>query len=181
MSHRSPFAKARAKRREMPMVELSLAAMVDMMINILIFLLHLYGRGAMVTQPSDDLQLAGSTATAPLALTVTIVVSRVSIAVDSTPVLDLVSGDGPSRLPDGVVDHGAIAGLTDAIARDLQQQRAGKPAQDTAPEVLVQMDKRTPWSVLGPVLRSASAAGVDNYRFIVSSETAERDAPDLRR
>jgi hypothetical protein len=39
------------------------------------------------------------------------------------------------------------------------------------PELLIQTDRRVPWSVLGPVIRSAAAAGIGEYRFVVATET----------
>jgi hypothetical protein len=157
-------------------VELSLAAMVDMMINLLIFLLHLYGRGAMITPASDDMQLAGSTASEPLQIAVAVAVSHRAIEIGGKRIVELEEGP---RIADGMVEGGAIGALTEAIARDLQRQASRAPPDaektPTETELLVQTDRRTPWSVLGPVLRSAAAAGVDRYRFVVLSESAQTD------
>lgn len=165
MKRRSPFARARAKRREMPVVELSLAAMVDMMINILIFLLHLYGRGAMVEPQSDDMELADSTTEEPLQLTVGVVVTRRAVEVGGQVIVDLEE----LQLPKGAVADGALPALTDALVAELSRERAkAKPGEPTEAQLLVQTDKRVPWSVLGPVLRSGAAAGAASYRFVVA-------------
>jgi biopolymer transport protein ExbD len=162
---KSPFARSRAKRREMPVVELSLAAMVDMMINILIFLLHLYGRGAMVEPQSDDMELADSTTEEPLQLTVGVVVTRRAVEVGGQVIVDLEE----LQLRPGELSDGAIPALTEALTSELARERAkAKPGEATEAQLLVQTDKRVPWSVLGPVLRSGAAAGAASYRFVVS-------------
>jgi hypothetical protein len=169
---RNPFAKARAKRRAMPASELSLAAMVDMMINILIFLLHLYGRGALEAAPSEDLQLAKSTATDTVRASIAVVVSRRDIRVGGQTVLDLVDDDGVPRLPEGAVDGGHLPDLARILAdrRAKAEAEALPEGQQYVPELLVETDRRIPWAVLGPVLRSGSQAGIDQYRFVVAME-----------
>lgn len=154
----------RAKRRELPTVELSLAAMVDMMINLLIFLLHLYGGGP-VAPTSDDLQLAKSVATEPVHVRVPVVVSRTSIVVGDQRVVELLSDGERTYVPIEAVENGAIGSLTEAI-----REAVANSEPDTSAELLIQTDRRTTWAVLGPVLRSAANAGVDQYRFVVSSE-----------
>lgn len=170
---RSPFARMRAKRREMPTVELSLAAMVDMMINLLIFLLHLYGGGAAVDQ-SDDLQLAKSTATEPVHVRVPVVISRTAIGVSGREVVALLLDGERSFVPADAVENGAVPALTDAIRADLERQRERQPSDRAAAELVIQADRRATWTVLGPVLRSAAAAGVEKYRFVVASEGETR-------
>jgi biopolymer transport protein ExbD len=167
---RNPFAKARAKRREMPTVELSLAAMVDMMINILIFLLFLYGKGSLDTPPSEDLQLAKSDASEQVRASVGVVVTRKAVEVGGKSVLDLVDDGGVPRLPEGAVQDGRVPELTAALSARLAKVEA-KPlpaGQKYQPELLVETDRRVPWSVLGPVLRSGAEAGLEQYRFVVA-------------
>ncbi|MEQ1565357.1 MAG: biopolymer transporter ExbD [Myxococcota bacterium] len=173
---RNPFAKARAKRRSMPMTELSLAAMVDMMINILIFLLHLYGRGAVEAVPSEDLQLAKSTAEQEVRASISVVVSRQAILVGGATVLDLVDDHGVPTLPEGVVHEGHLPDLATALAakRAKAEQQPLPEGRTYVPELLIETDRRVPWSVIGPVLRSGARAGVEHYRFVVSAQKREQ-------
>lgn len=172
---RNPFAKMRAKRREMPTTELSLAAMVDMMINILIFLLFLYGRGSLEASPSEDLQLAKSTAKDTVRASVAIVLTRRSIDIGGQTALDLVDDAGVPRLPEGAVTEGHLP----EIARLLEEKRVKAEQQPLpegkvyVPELLVETDRRVPWSVLGPVLRSGAKAGFEQYRFVVAMKGDE--------
>jgi len=176
---RNPFVKARSKRREMPVTELSLAAMVDMMINILIFLLHLYGKGALDTPPSDDLQLAKSDASDVIRATVGVVVTRKAILVGGKSVLDLVDDGGVPRLPEGVLQDGRISDLATALSAKLAKVEVKPPPQGQkyVPELMVETDKRVPWSVLGPVLRSGAAVGLEQYRFVVAIDRPQPGAP----
>lgn len=168
---RNPFAKARAKRRTLPTVELSLAAMVDMMINILIFLLHLYGHGSIEAAPSDDLQLAKSSARDVVRASVAVVVARDAIRVGGQSVVELVDDQGVPRLPEGAVNG---AGYVSELAEELTRRREKAEAQplpegqEYVPELMVETDRRVPWAVLAPVLRSGAQAGIDQYRFVVA-------------
>jgi hypothetical protein len=160
----------------MPTAELSLAAMVDMMINILIFLLHLYGRGAVEAVPSEDLQLAKSTAETTVRPSISVVVARDAILVGSDKIVDLVDDDGVPRLPEGAVStSGHLSALASAL-QDRREKAEAKPlpeGQKYVPELLLETDRRVPWSVIGPVLRSASKAGIDQYRFVVAMKQPE--------
>ena len=72
--------------------ELALAAMVDMMINILMFLLTLYGTDPVTVQPSADLQVPASTTRRPVQYAPDLRVSAKEITLD---------GEVPLRLDPG--------------------------------------------------------------------------------
>jgi hypothetical protein len=166
---RNPFARLRARRTHLPAPELALAAMVDMMINLLIFLLHLYGRDPLTVPLSDEMQLPRSASEdAAVVARIPVVVSTKTIWVGTSPVLSLAVVDGRPALPDGAVADGAvdalIAPLRDALANARSSERTDAPA-----ELVVQADRRVPWAVLGPVIRSGALAGADRYRFLAHS------------
>ncbi len=140
-----------------------LAAMVDMMINILLFLLQLYGNSAITIQPSPDLELARSTAREQVQWAVSVVVSRTAVSVR-----DVEIGTFPAQ------NRGPNAQEYQQLVETLHAQRLEVQArsrhQESPREVVVQADRRLSWDVLGPVMRAASDAGFANVRFVVAVE-----------
>lgn len=147
-------ARRRARRRqELPTGELQLAAMVDMMINLLLFLLNLYGNSNGV-QPSDDLSFARSTEDRPVHPAPSVVVSQAGVRVGDE-VVGTWSAEG--RAPDA----SEVAALRATLM--------GLAQGDDEPELLLQVDRRVPWTSVGPVLGVAGEAGFGNVRFVVAS------------
>jgi biopolymer transport protein ExbD len=147
---------------------LMLAAMVDMMVNLLIFLLHLYGSGGVEVPPG--LQLASSTSTAPTSPAVSVAVSPDAVSLRGKV---LLRGTGNDADPWQASSDGTIPVLQDALEAEAKRIEAdARPAADGAvpePEILVQVDRRVPWTALQPVLRSAGRAGFVKVRFLVTS------------
>jgi biopolymer transport protein ExbD len=146
----------RGKRRDFPPGELMLAAMVDMMINILIFLLTLYGTDPIDVQPSADLVVPSSHSKDPVEPGVSMVVTRRAVLVDGVEVAAL-GAEKPSAA--------ALSRLQDELVKRLVPEADGAP-----PELSVQCDHRVPWDVLGPVLGVAQDAGYGRFRFVVRQE-----------
>ena len=147
-------ARRRARRhRELPTGELQLAAMVDMMINLLLFLLNLYGNSNGV-HPSKDLSLARSTEDRPVHAAPSVVVSHADVRVG-----DEVAGDwsATGRAP-AAEELSSLRVLLQALPRD-----------DDRPELLLQIDRRVPWTSVSPILGVAGETGFANVRFVVSS------------
>lgn len=165
----------RARRRDHASGELMLAAMVDMMINILIFLLTLYGTTPIELPKGESLALASSAAREPVKLAVTVAVTTASVYVDNVSVLPLDRASGVPRLPPAAVVDGRIAPLADALLALIDEARApGPDGQPVEPELLLQVDKAVPWSVLGAVMHTAEAVGYPRARFVVRSSDEAR-------
>lgn len=171
---RNPFARLRSRRHDLPAPELALAAMVDMMINLLIFLLHLYGRDPLTVPLSDEMQLARSASEQQVAtVRVPVVLSTRTIWVGTNPVVSLATVDGRPALPPEALRDGAAVALIAPLREALAAAARGKA--DAPAELVVQADRRVPWSVLGPVVRAGALAGADSYRFLAHAEPgAER-------
>lgn len=158
----------RSRRQEFPEGELMLAAMVDMMINILLFLLTLYGATSIATPPGDPIQFAPSASREPVRPQITLAVTPSAVFVGTTSVVALDVGGTTPRLPAGAVTDGlvpTVASALQALARTTPPLPGAEPRP--APELLVECDKRVPWSVLGPLLHTAERAGFGVTRFVV--------------
>jgi len=145
-------------RRIEPQSDLMLAAMVDMMVNVLLFLLTLYGSAAV----DGDLQLPEGTSKSEPASEVELTISQHSVDVDGSPVIGVQSGGGWASLS----EDGLTRGL-DALEAKLRERHDGTSTE--TPRLAVQIDRRVPWSVVEPLIRTAGDAGFVDLRFVVTS------------
>jgi biopolymer transport protein ExbD len=154
----------------MPTGELMLAAMVDMMMNLLIFLITLYGTDPIEIEPSPELILPRSTAERPIQAAPVLRVTTRQVALGSTVIASLTEGaDGPA-LPAGVMEGGRLPDLE----RELKAlaEAAGPLAEASQTRAIdIQCDKRVSWDVLGPLVETAGRAGFGDFRFIVRTST----------
>lgn len=161
---------------------LTITSMMDMMTIILVFLLKSYSTEDISVAPSDDLQIPVSSAQLPTKLAVNIVISRKDIVVDGGWVLDLDqtidedSGEEKIAVPEEEKKGQLVPSLYDVLlekaetAKDLggqAQQRTGSDTFEFKGDVLLQCDKRIPFSVIRDVMFTAGQAQFGNFRFVV--------------
>lgn len=167
--------------------ELMLAAMVDMLFNILIFLLHLYGT-APIDSSNPDLDLPESEATDPVEAAPIVVLTTGAVEVAGEPLVPFTSnlgmlGDpaadptegGAFGYPEGSVQEGRLPPLVEWLTarRATMLERDPEAEADT---IIVECDRRVPWSLVSPVLASAGSVGFTNFRFVVNTVTADSSA-----
>ena len=158
---KSAFKRLRARRRMHGGEELALAAMVDMMINLLVFLLFLYGSDPIDAPPGPDMELSESSATEAVRPSVAVVITVREISVEGIAVQALIARDGVPALPENTVVAGDIPNLADRLRDELSraEDRARRRGAEWEPELMIQSDRRVPWAVLQPVVHSAGSAG----------------------
>jgi biopolymer transport protein ExbD len=159
--------RRRLRRLESAPGELMLAAMVDMMINLLIFLLHLYGTTPVEVKPTADLQFPQARVADPMQAGRVVRVTHSGVEIDGQPTVRYETVDGRLGFPAASLRDGQLGVLADFLV-----QQAGKP-EESSPEILVQCDKRVPWSVLGVVVRTAGESGYPKMRFVVAHDEGE--------
>jgi hypothetical protein len=143
-----------------------LAAMVDMLVNILIFLLHLYGTAPIDASP--ELDLPESLATDPVEAAPIVVLTTRAVQVEGQPLVSFASLDGTVEYSEGSLENGQLPPLT----RWLTSRRAAmiERRPDSEPDtIVVECDRRVPWSVVTPVLATAGAVGFTQFRFVVNT------------
>jgi len=145
-------------RRVEPQSDLMLAAMVDMMVNVLLFLLTLYGSAGV----EGDLQLPEGASKSEPASEVELTISQQSVDVDGSPVLGVESGGGWASLSEDALTRGL-----DALEAELRERHESTATE--TPRLAVQIDRRVPWSVVEPLIRTAGDAGFVDLRFVVTS------------
>jgi biopolymer transport protein ExbD len=148
----------RARRRIEPQSDLMLAAMVDMMVNVLLFLLTLYGAADAV----GELELPEGRSKAEAEAEVALTITQQAVAVDGDAVLGVRPGVGWASL-----DEDALTRGLDALEATLRARRDAAASEEA--RLGVQIDRRVPWSVVEPVIRTAGHAGFVDLHFVVTS------------
>ena len=163
-----------SRREEFPSGELALAAMVDMMMNLLIFLITLYGTDPIDVRPSPGLVVPTASSKRPVLYAADLRVSTAEVRINGVTVVTLEEGpDGQPRLPAGAVVDGLIPKLTEELVRlDETLPKSEDPADGTKRKVDLQADRSISWDVLGPVIDTAGRAGFGKLRFVVRTVEA---------
>ena len=164
-------------RRQTDEGGLNITSMMDMMTIILVFLLKSYSTDDVSVAPSKDLQVPVSSAEKAPKLAVNVVVSQSEIVVDGERVLGLerqttTAGTEVAAVPESEKRGQLINALYDRLlekaetAKDLAMRSGGDDFEFKG-EILLQCDKRLPFSVIREVMFTAGQAQFGNFRFIV--------------
>lgn len=156
---------------------LNITSMMDMMTIILVFLLKSYSTDDISVAPSKDLQVPISTAEKAPKLAVNVVVSQSEIVVDGERVLALErqtnsAGADVAAVPESEKRGQLINALYDRLlekaetAKDLAMRTGGDDFEFKG-EILLQCDKRLPFSIIREVMFTAGQAQFGNFRFVV--------------
>jgi biopolymer transport protein ExbD len=175
--------KRRRPRRQTTEASLTITSLMDTMTIILVFLLLNFRADAVEVPHSDDLKIPLSTADELPGLAVSVVVSRRNIEVDGEFVVDLertlhpATGAETFAIPDVERDGQTISRLLDVLERKADAaRRLGRATAadevDLGGEILLQVDRRMPFSVVRDVLYTAGKADFGRFRFVVISTTA---------
>lgn len=161
--------------------ELNITSMMDMMTIILVFLLKSYSTSDVSVAPSDDLQIPISSSQKPPKMAVNVVVSRKEILVDSVPVLRLTTyadpetGEALISVPAEEKRGQMITKLYDVL---LEKAEVAKALGERAGEehgfkgqILLNCDKRLPFSIIREVMYTAGQAQFGEFRFVVIKGT----------
>lgn len=167
----------RKSRRQNADAGLNITSMMDMMTIILVFLLKSYSTDDVSVAPSKDLQVPVSSAEKAPKLAVNVVVSQTQIVVDGDEILTLErvqdeQGIEVTAVPTAEKRGQLISALYDRLlekaetAKDLAM-RTGSEEFEFKGEILLQCDKRLPFSVIREVMFTAGQAQFGNFRFVV--------------
>ncbi len=165
-------------RRQQEDAGLTITSMMDMMTIILVFLLKSYQTDDVSVAASDDLQIPVSSAELPAKLAVNVVVSRKDLVVDGQFVLAIErsiseeTGEEVLSIPDDEKRGQEITKLIDVLQEKAETAKEiGKRSENEdlgfKGEILLQVDKRIPFSVVREIMYTAGQAQFGNFRFVV--------------
>lgn len=172
------MAKRKSSRRGDGTEDLNITSMMDMMTIILVFLLKSYSTDDISVAGNDDLILPVSTSNKPPKLAVNVIVSQSEVLVDGEPVLQLEeymdeeSGQASVRVPLEAKRGAKIIDLYDKLTTKAEQskrlgEQTGTEEFDFKGQVLLQCDRRLPFSVIREVMYTAGQAQFGEFRFVV--------------
>jgi biopolymer transport protein ExbD len=145
-----------------PMVALNLTALMDILSNLLFFLLAAYAAQATEVENKSELLLPSSTSQVRLQLQLTISITKSAIQVADAPVARVAKG----LLADPVDEAGRIPGLyAKLVSIKGNRAQAGQEQSSEASGILLLADKDTDSDVVSKVLKTAGHAGFVNVRF----------------
>lgn len=177
--------KNRRRPRRIPTdAGLTITSLMDMMTIILVFLLTNYGTNVLPVQPSDDFKLPLSTAEGEPHISVTLIVTRSDVFVDGERLLKLAPSDQPGievEIPASEKDGAVVGPVYDRLVERVAALKAAPPDEEGSPafsgEVLLQIDRRTPFAVVRDLMTTAGHAGFGAFRFVVVADPEHRPGP----
>lgn len=163
--------KKKTRRKENS--SLNITSLMDVMTIILVFLLKSYSTEDVSVAASEFLTLPVSTAQTAPKLAVNVVISQRDILVDGQVVLTIEpSADGSWQIPEAEKRQSLIPKLYDKlnekaeVAKSLGD-RTGSEDLAFKGQVLLQVDKELPFSVIRDVMYTAGQAQFGEFRFVV--------------
>lgn len=165
------------KRRAAVHEELSITSMMDMMTIILVFLLKSFSTDDISVQGAE-LELPVSTSAVAPKLAVNVVIAQNQILVDGEAILQIVEEVDPTtgrptfKIPDAAKRGAKVIDLFEKLEAKAEAakrigERAGSEDFDFKGQVLLQVDKQLPFSVIREVMYTAGQAQFGEFRFVV--------------
>jgi biopolymer transport protein ExbD len=150
-----------------PGVALNLTALMDILSNLLFFLLAAYAAQATEVENKAEMHLPSSTSQVRLQLQMTISISQHGIQVADTYVTPIEKG----KLVEPADEEGRIPSLYAKLLsiRD-RRANAGQEQPGEASGILLLADRDTDTDVVTKVLKTAGYAGFVNVRFGVIAQ-----------
>lgn len=150
-----------------PSVALNLTALMDILSNLLFFLLAAYAAQATEVEDKAEMRLPSSSSQVRLQLQLTVSITQHFIQVADAPVTPIQKG----RLVEPEDEEGRIPSLL-AKLRSIKDRRAesGREQTGEAAGILLLADKDTDSDVVSKVLKTAGHAGFVNVRFGVIAQ-----------
>ena len=143
-----------------PIVALNLTALMDILSNILFFLLAAYAAQATEVENKEEMLMPASPSQVRLQLQL--------VQVADAPVARIEKG---KLVADAVDEEGTIPSLYDKLVSIKQRRdQAGREQTGEASGILLLADKDTDADVVSKVLKTAGRAGFVNVRFGVVAQ-----------
>jgi biopolymer transport protein ExbD len=150
-----------------PVVALNLTALMDILSNLLFFLLAAYAAQATEVENKAEMRLPSSTSQVRLQLQLTVSITQQWVQVADTPVTPIAKG----KLIEPEDAEGRIRSLyTKLMSIKERRAESGREQTGEASGILLLADKDTDSDVVSKVLKTAGHAGFVNVRFGVIAQ-----------
>ena len=144
-------------------VQLNLVPLIDILTNILFFLLVGFTTQEMQFTQGSQLRLPTAASSAQVRPAVTLSLSRDELSVEQVRIAAIVGGKLSAAM-----EGEKIVPLYEKLAtlRSLRQERSGG-VSESDDVVMLLCDREVPYAILSPVMKTAAMAGYPNFRFAV--------------
>jgi biopolymer transport protein ExbD len=151
-----------------PGVALNLTALMDILSNLLFFLLAAYAAQATEVEDKAEMRLPSSSSQVRLQLQLTVSITQHAIQVADVPVAHIEQG----KLVEKADEEGKIPGLYAKLMsiKERRVETGREQSTDVASGILLLADKDTDSDVVTKVLKTAGYAGFVNVRFGVIAQ-----------
>jgi biopolymer transport protein ExbD len=150
-----------------PVVALNLTALMDILSNLLFFLLAAYAAQATEVEDKAEMRLPASSSQTRLQLQLTISITQHAVQVADAAVADIDKG----QLVEPLDEQGRIPSLyAKLVSIKERRAQAGREQTGEASGILLLADKDTDSDVVSKVLKTAGHAGFVNVRFGVIAQ-----------
>ena len=144
-------------------ISLNMTALMDILSNLLFFLLASYAVSNTEIKGAEDMQLPSSTSEAQAEVSILVRVTLDVIEVEGKPIVKLDKG----KLPPQYFAEDRITPLFKMLELYAKNGKKGVKMTDDNTVLLVLADKRADFDLVSKVLKTSGYAGFPNFRFAV--------------
>jgi len=147
-------------------VPLNLVALIDVLTNLLFFLMVGFAAQQVSVAGANDIKLPSSNTKAEIELSLVLAITKDQILLDDLPIARVVNGE-----IEGAREGDKIVSIYDRLntLRAARQDETGGLSKDDDVLFLV-ADRSAPFTLLAPVMKTAAMAGYPNFRFAVEKQ-----------
>jgi biopolymer transport protein ExbD len=147
---------------DIPNVAINLTALMDILSNLLFFLLASYAAANTEIKGADGMQLPASSSESQASMSILVRVTLEKVEVEGHPIVFIK--DGTLQAP---IEGDKIVPLFKELTRIGVEGKNGVKMTEDNTVLLVLADKRLDYSLISKVLKTAGYAGYPNFRFAV--------------
>ena len=144
-------------------ISLNMTALMDILSNLLFFLLASYAVSNTEIKGAEDMQLPSSTSEAQAEVSILVRVTLDVIEVEGKPIVKLENG----KLPASYFAEDRITPLFKMLELYAKNGKKGVKMSEDNTVLLVLADKRADFDLVSKVLKTSGYAGFPNFRFAV--------------
>lgn len=144
-------------------ISLNMTALMDILSNLLFFLLASYAAANTEIKGAEDMQLPSSTSEQQANMSILVRVTLDDIEVEGKPIVKLVDG----KLPPQYFAEDRVVPLFKMLELYAKNGKKGVEMTEDNTVLLVLADKRADFDLVSKVLKTSGYAGFPNFRFAV--------------
>ena len=160
----SVFGKKKAAEGDVGPISLNMTALMDILSNLLFFLLASYAATNTEIKGADQMQLPGSTSEQEAQMSILVRVTLEQIEVEGKTIVKLQKG---GKLPDQFFAEDRVVPVFKELEKFAKSGKKGVKMTEENTVLLVLADKRADFELVSKVLKTAGYAGFPNFRFAV--------------